>query len=85
MYDVGKIIVMGGGIPTERTAEVIDLNKPSPQWAYTGFMVYPRRQMFATIQADGQVLATGGGCCDSRGGGNPVLHAGCSHKEAVQR
>jgi galactose oxidase len=73
MYDVGKIIVMGGGIPTERTAEVIDLNQASPSWAYTGFMKYPRRQMFATIQADGQVLATGGGCCDSRGGINPVL------------
>ena len=73
MYDAGKIIVIGGGIPTQRSAEVIDLNKPSPAWAYTGFMKYPRRQMFATIQADGQVLVTGGGCCDSRGGINPVL------------
>jgi galactose oxidase len=73
MWDVGKIIVMGGGIPTEQTAEVIDLNKPSPQWAYTGFMKYPRRQHSATIQADGQVLVTGGGCCDFRGGINPVL------------
>jgi galactose oxidase len=73
MYDAGKILVVGGGIPTERTAEVIDLNKPSPQWAYTGFMSFPRRQLVATIQADGQVLVTGGGCCDSRGGINPVL------------
>jgi hypothetical protein len=73
MYDAGKIIVMGGGVPTEQTAEVIDLNKPSPQWAYTGSMAFPRRQLFATIQADGQVLATGGGCCDFRAGMNVVL------------
>jgi galactose oxidase len=74
MYDVGKIIVMGGGY-TERSAEVINLNAAIPQWANTGWMAYPRRQMNATILANGLVLATGGGAGDFRGGQNPVLVA----------
>lgn len=72
MYAPGKIVVMGGGY-TERTAEVIDLNQAAPQWKSTGWMVHPRRQMNATIQADGQVLVTGGGAGDFRGSQNPVL------------
>jgi hypothetical protein len=72
MYDVGKIIVMGGGY-TERSAEIINLNAVNPQWANTGWMAYPRRQMNATILADGQVLATGGGAGDFRAGQNTVL------------
>jgi hypothetical protein len=72
MYDVGKIIVMGGGY-TERTAEIINLNDAVPQWVSTGWMTYPRRQMNATLLADGQILATGGGAGDFRGSTNPVL------------
>jgi galactose oxidase len=72
MYDVGKIIVMGGGY-TQNTAEIINLNSATPQWVSTGWMTYPRRQMNATILADGQVLATGGGSGDFRGSVNPVL------------
>jgi hypothetical protein len=74
MYDVGKIIVMGGGY-TERTAEIINLNVANPQWVSTGWMQYPRRQMNATLLADGQILATGGGSGDFRGSVNPVLIA----------
>src|SRR4030095_15527639 len=32
MYGDGKILVMGGGDPPKNTAEVIDLNAPSPAW-----------------------------------------------------
>jgi hypothetical protein len=77
MYETGKILVVGGGgntswptpdpktnVPTE-TAEVIDLNSPSPTWQFTGSMANKRRHMNATILPDGQVLATGG----TRGGG----------------
>jgi hypothetical protein len=74
MYDVGKIVVMGGGY-TQRSAEIINLNAAAPQWVSTGWMTYPRRQMTATILADGQVLATGGGSGDFRGSVNPVLIA----------
>jgi Domain of unknown function (DUF1929) len=74
MYDVGKIIVMGGGY-TLNTAETINLNAVAPQWTSTGSMAYPRRQMNATLLANGEVLATGGGSGDFRGSVNPVLVA----------
>jgi hypothetical protein len=59
MYQPGKIIYIGGGAPTA-TAEIIDLNQGSPSWRYTSPMKSARRQMNATILADGKVLATGG-------------------------
>ena len=59
MYEPGKILYVGGGPPTN-TAEIIDLNQPSPSWAYTGSMAFARRQMNATLLPTGQVLATGG-------------------------
>jgi hypothetical protein len=82
MYEVGKILYVGGGgnanwrqapddpkvnIPTA-TAETIDLNATVPTWQPTGSMAFPRRHMNATILPDGQVLATGG----TRGGGKLV-------------
>ena len=67
MYEQGKILYAGGGgrnkaagIPPTNTAEVIDLNQTTPQWAATGAMTYGRRHMNLTILADGTVLATGG-------------------------
>jgi galactose oxidase-like protein len=74
MYDAGKILVAGGGY-NDRTAETIDLNQPAPQWKNTGWMSFVRRQHTGTIQADGQVLVTGGGGGDFRGSVNPVLIA----------
>ena len=67
MYAPGKILYAGGGsgapkyvsAPTA-TAEVIDLNQAAPAWRSTGSMAFPRRQMNATILADGSVLVTGG-------------------------
>jgi galactose oxidase len=60
MYDVGKVLIMGGGDPPTNTAETINLNPKQPHWQYTAPMNYPRRQFNATILADGTVLVTGG-------------------------
>ena len=84
MYEVGKILYVGGGgmknwgggtwpdpksnVPTA-TAETIDLNASNPAWQSTGSMAFRRRHMNATILPDGQVLATGG----TRGGGTGIL------------
>jgi hypothetical protein len=59
MYDVGKLLVAGGG-PSTPTARVIDLNGTNPQASATGSMQYGRRQHNLTVLADGSVLATGG-------------------------
>src|SRR5205085_3248146 len=59
MYDVGKILVAGGG-PSTNTAEVIDTNGARPTAMPTGSMAYGRRQNNPTVLADGTVLVTGG-------------------------
>jgi hypothetical protein len=60
MYDAGKIVMMGGGGPTAST-EVIDLNAGAgAAWRTVAPMSVPRRQLTATLLADGQVLVTGG-------------------------
>ena len=71
MYDDGKVLIMGGSpcgsyatdcttFPTA-TAEIIDLNSPTPAWAYTGSMGTGGRKLHnATLLADGKVLVTGG-------------------------
>jgi WD40 repeat protein len=66
MYAPGKIIYAGGGKglpydgPPTASAEVIDLNQPSPSWRAIQAMSFARRQLNATILADGSVLVTGG-------------------------
>jgi len=60
MYDVGKVLIMGGGDPVVSTAEVIDLNAGSPAWSSVGNMASARRQMNATILPNGKVFVTGG-------------------------
>jgi hypothetical protein len=62
MYDVGKILVVGGGDPPTNTSEVIDLNAGAgATWRYTaGSLHVPRRQTTATLLADGTVLVVGG-------------------------
>jgi hypothetical protein len=60
MYDDGKILVMGGNDPPTATAEVINLNAPAPSWRLVDSLDTQRRQINATILADGQVLVTGG-------------------------
>jgi hypothetical protein len=59
MYDVGKILVAGGG-PSTNTADVININGSTPTVKPTGSMAYGRRQNNLTVLANGQVLVTGG-------------------------
>jgi hypothetical protein len=60
MYAEGKILVAGGGDPPTATAEVIDLNVPSPAWRTVAPMSIARRHLNATLLPDGTVLVTGG-------------------------
>jgi len=60
MYAPGKILYAGGGDPPTSSAEVIDLNPGSPAWRSVAGMHFARRQLNATLLADGQVLVTGG-------------------------
>jgi hypothetical protein len=60
MYAEGRILLVGGGDPPTNTAEVIDLNQPTPAWRYTAPMGIARRQVNATLLPDGTVLVTGG-------------------------
>jgi hypothetical protein len=60
MYAPGKILYAGGGEPPTASAEVIDLNQASPSWRPVASMAFARRQMNATLLADGTVLITGG-------------------------
>ena len=59
MYNVGKILVAGGG-PSTNTADVININGSTPSVRPTGSMAYGRRQNNLTVLANGQVLVTGG-------------------------
>jgi hypothetical protein len=62
MYDAGKILLVGGNetAPTN-TAEVIDLNAgAAAAWRPVQPMSVARRQVNATLLADGKVLLTGG-------------------------
>jgi hypothetical protein len=60
MYAPGKILYVGGGDPPTSSAEVIDLTRPAPAWRSIAPMRFARRQMNATLLADGQVLITSG-------------------------
>ena len=60
MYAPGKILYAGGGDPPTNSAEVINLNQAAPAWRSVPGMQFARRQMNATILADGQVLITNG-------------------------
>jgi hypothetical protein len=60
MYAPGKIVYAGGGDPPTNSVEVIDLNQASPSWRSVPGMRFARRQLNATILADGQVLVTNG-------------------------
>jgi len=75
MYETGKILYVGGADPPTNTAEIIDLNQPSPAWTYTGSMAFPRRHINATLLPTGDVLVTGG--TSGSGFNNPVggVHA----------
>jgi hypothetical protein len=60
MYAPGKVLYVVGGDPPTNSAEVIDLNQSSPSWRSVPGMAFARRQLNATILADGKVLVTHG-------------------------
>jgi galactose oxidase-like protein/ricin-type beta-trefoil lectin protein len=67
-YDIGKSLVLGGGAVTEdgvakvptKTSVVLDNNGLVPVTTSAGSLSTGRRQLNATLLADGSVLATGG-------------------------
>jgi hypothetical protein len=60
MYEPGKILYVGGNSSPTNTAEIIDLNAPSPAWTYTGSLAYARWNLNATVLPTGDVLVTSG-------------------------
>jgi hypothetical protein len=60
MYDAGKILIVGGNPVPTSTAEVIDLSSGTGTWRSIAPMSVGRRQLNATLLADGKVLVTGG-------------------------
>jgi len=74
MYDVGKVLEVGGGDPPTATAEIIDLTAANPSWTSTGSMHFPRRQHNAVILPDGTVLIVGGSSGSGfDNSGSPIL------------
>ncbi len=67
-YDIGKVLVAGGGNVTEdgqttvptRTASIVDVTGSLTQARSTSSMSLGRRLFDLTVLADGSVLATGG-------------------------
>jgi hypothetical protein len=72
LYDVGKMLVAGGGASTN-DARLININGATPQVTATAPMAFGRRQFNLTVLADGSVLATGG---NSSGASLVDLNAG---------
>jgi hypothetical protein len=60
MYDVGKVLLVGGSDPPTATAEIINLNATTPAWTFTGSMHFARRQHNAVVLPDGKVFIVGG-------------------------
>jgi hypothetical protein len=60
MYDVGRILVTGGGSTASNSAVTININGASPATAATSAMAFRRKQHNLTMLPDGSVLATGG-------------------------
>lgn len=60
MYEEGKILIAGGGVPPTDTVEVLDLNDPAPEWREVAPMSSPRRQHNTVLLPDGKVLVIGG-------------------------
>jgi WD40 repeat protein len=71
MYDLGKVLVMGGRSSSART---IDLNPTNPIVTVTGTMARPRTNLSATLLADGTVLASGGNESGENGDQNTVVY-----------
>jgi hypothetical protein len=61
MYDVGKILLAGGGQnPCLRSVQIIDLTVPTPAWTTVDPMSFARRHCSSLLLPDGTILTTGG-------------------------
>jgi len=60
LYDVDKVLFIGGGSPPTANAQTLDLSQAQQGWQPTAAMNFPRRQHNATVLPDGTVLVTGG-------------------------
>jgi len=60
MYDVGKILLAGGGSPAKSTAMTIDLNAGTPSVSPTSSMAYARSMQNSVVLPNGEVLVIGG-------------------------
>ena len=70
MFDDGRVLIVGGNLRDlnpnvpinlpSATAEVINLNSPTPAWRSVAPMAVGRRHLNTTILPDGKVLVTGG-------------------------
>jgi len=60
LYDVGKILVAGGGRPSLSSAATIDINGPAPIVSTTSSMHNPRSLHNSVLLPNGQVVVIGG-------------------------
>ena len=60
MYDVGKMLIGGGGKPALASAMTIDLNGATPEITATNPMNYPRSMHNSVVLPDGKVMVIGG-------------------------
>lgn len=60
MFDIGKMLVAGGGNPSAQTAMVIDINGGAPLVTPTNPMNFPRTFQNSIVLPNGEVLSVGG-------------------------
>ncbi|MEP6601306.1 MAG: galactose oxidase-like domain-containing protein, partial [Nitrospirota bacterium] len=59
-----QVMIFGGGNPSTKTTEIIDMSAATPQWVKGPDMVKPRIEMNATLLPTGKVLTVGGSLND---------------------
>jgi hypothetical protein len=59
-----KVMIYGGGNPSTKTTEIIDLSAATPAWVNGPDMSQPRIEMNATLLPNGKVLTVGGSLND---------------------
>lgn len=64
-------VLIAGGDPVTRTAEIIDLAKPAPRWNFAAPMTFSRVELNLVLLPDATVLAVGGGATPSGDYRNP--------------
>ena len=69
MYAPGKILVAGGGIPPQKSAETIDCTDSHPKWTAVAPMAFARRHENSTLLPDGTIFVNGG--TSGGAGGHP--------------